>query len=242
LSGVRGGRRQPGEFHRAQNWIGAPDSPIEQAQFVPPPPDDMDRALDQLERFLHDQTPMPDLIKVGLAHAQFETIHPFLDGNGRVGRLLMTFLLCEWKILERPLLYLSHYLRQHRAEYYERLQAIRDEGAWESWLMFFLRGVELVATEAAAKAREIVAFREGLRLVTTERFGRRAPKALELVEKLYFQPFVTVHDVRGLIDVSFAYANQLVAALEANDVLVETSGRRRNRVFAFAAYLSMLEA
>src|SRR6202167_5455629 len=140
LEGVRGANRTPGEFRTSQNWIGPANCTLTTATFVPPPPHEMHQALDNLERFLHETTSFPALIHCGLAHAQFETVHPFLDGNGRVGRLLITFLLCQRGVLQRPLLYLSHYLKGRRAEYYDRLMAIRNDGDWEGWLRFFLRG------------------------------------------------------------------------------------------------------
>ena len=148
MSGVRGGDRTPGEFRRTQNWIGPPGCTLNTASFVPPSVADMVAALDQLERFLHDRISLPHLIHCGLAHAQFESIHPFLDGNGRVGRLLITFLLCEREILHRPLLYLSAYLKARRIEYYDRLTAIRFDGDWEGWIKFFLRGVFEVSVAA----------------------------------------------------------------------------------------------
>ncbi|MGH7863193.1 MAG: Fic family protein, partial [Candidatus Dormibacteraceae bacterium] len=160
LSGVRGADRDPGEFRRSQNWIGAAGVSLDQAYYVPPPPVDMEQALGDLEKFLHDPRPVPPLVRCGLAHAQFETIHPFLDGNGRVGRLLITFLLVQQGVLRRPLLYLSLYFKQHRNEYYDRLQAIRTQGDWEAWLRFFLRGVGEVATQATETARKILRLRE----------------------------------------------------------------------------------
>ena len=155
MSGVRGGDRTPGEFRRTQNWIGPPGCALNTASFIPPSVADMNDALDQLERFLHDHTSLPHLIHCGLAHAQFESIHPFLDGNGRVGRLLITFLLCEREVLHRPLLYLSAYLKARRLEYYDRLTAIRFDGDWEGWLKFFLRGVFEVSVAATRTARRI---------------------------------------------------------------------------------------
>jgi Fic family protein len=140
MNGVRGAEKLPGEFRRSQNWIGASGCSLAQATFVPPPPHEMEQAISDLERFLHSPSLMPDLIKIGLAHAQFETIHPFLDGNGRLGRLLITFLLCEKQIMQRPLLYISYFFKKYRAEYYDRLQAIRNSGNWEDWLKFFLVG------------------------------------------------------------------------------------------------------
>lgn len=141
LEGVRGGERAPGEFRRTQNWIGPAGCTLRDAELIPPPPHEMHIALDNFEKFLHDQTSLPVLIHCGLAHAQFETIHPFLDGNGRIGRPLIPLLLCDRKILERPLLYPSTYFKAHRAQYYDRLMATRDDGDWEGWLKFFLRGV-----------------------------------------------------------------------------------------------------
>ena len=156
LEGVRGEDRTPGEFRRSQNWIGPDGTPLENATFVPPPVREMTAALANLEEFLHDSDDLPVLVHCGVAHAQFETIHPFLDGNGRVGRLLITLLLCERSILHRPLLYLSHYLKKNRAEYYDRLMAIRAKGDWEGWLKFFLLGVYEVSCQAADTARAIL--------------------------------------------------------------------------------------
>src|SRR4029077_18136960 len=146
--GTRGGDKSPGQFRQSQNWIGAGPRGLADAAFIPPPPHEMRVALGNLERFLHDAGGLDPLIVCALAHAQFETIHPFLDGNGRVGRLLITFLLCHEEILKRPLLYLSHYFKLNRAEYYDRLQAVRDRRDWEGWLKFFLQGVAQVAEEA----------------------------------------------------------------------------------------------
>ena len=160
MQGVRGGERNPGEFRTSQNWIGPQNCTLRDALFVPPPPHEMMSALGNLEKFLHEQDALPALVQCGLAHAQFETIHPFLDGNGRVGRLLITLLLCERKILAHPLLYLSVYLKAHRSEYYDRLMAVRTSGDWEGWLRFFLRGVAEVSVAATQTARAILKLRE----------------------------------------------------------------------------------
>ncbi len=241
LRGVRGGERRPGEFRTRQNWIGPEKSPIEQAAYVPPPPSVMLDALASLERFLHDTAPTPPLVKVGLAHAQFETIHPFLDGNGRIGRLLITFLLCERKILRSPLLYLSHYLKARRAEYYDRLQAVRDRGDWEGWLRFFFRGVTSVSLEATRTARRIVDLRERHRKLLTSKTGRGAASALALLETLYYRPVVSVKQVAEITKISFPNANALVESFAKHRLLVETTGRRRNRVFAYRPYLDLFE-
>jgi Fic family protein len=240
LAGVRGSERDPGEFRRSQNWIGPQGCNLQTATFVPPPPSELLHAMGALEKFLHDETPMPILVKVGLAHAQFETIHPFLDGNGRVGRLLITFLLCEKGVLQRPLLYLSHYFKQHRQEYYDRLQSIRDDGAWEAWLRFFLRGVFEVSQEATATAREIVNLRESHRRLIQETFRRGGGNALKLLETLYASPIVSVHHVGRTIGLADANANHLVAQFEELGLLTETTGRRRNRRFAYQSYLDLL--
>jgi Fic family protein len=241
LKGVRGGDKRPGEFRTRQNWIGAENAPIEQATFVPPPPDVLLDALASLERFLHDSSPMPPLVKVGLAHAQFETIHPFIDGNGRIGRLLITFLLCEKNVLRRPLLYLSHYLKACRTEYYDRLQAVRDRGDWEGWLKFFFRGVASVSLEATQTARKIVDLRERHRKLLTSKMGRGTGSALALLETLFFRPVVSVKQVAEITEISFANANALVEALQKHRLLLETTGRRRNRVFAYQPYLDLFE-
>ena len=239
LTGVRGSERTPGQFRRSQNWIGPPGCTLAEATFVPPPVADMKDALGRWEGFLHDQRPMPTLIRVGLAHAQFETIHPFLDGNGRVGRLLITFLLVENRILAPPLLYLSHFFKKHRQSYYEHLQAVRDRGDWEAWLKFFLRGVAQVALEATDTARQIVAMREEHRSLITLNLGRGAGKGLTFLEQLYFRPNVNVNTVMQMTELSFARANDLVGQLQGLGLLRETSGRRRNRVFSYEPYMAL---
>ncbi|HEX2195375.1 MAG TPA: Fic family protein [Actinomycetota bacterium] len=239
MTGVRGSNRSPGSFRRTQNWIGPPGCTLKTATYVPPPVDEMKAALASWERFLHDDRPMPPLIKVGLAHSQFETIHPFLDGNGRIGRLLITFLLVEQGILSRPLLYLSFFFKQHRDVYYERLQAVRDDDAWEEWLEFFLTGVAEVADEATENAHKIVAMREEHRATITEHLGRGAGRALMLLEQLYFRPIVNVTAVMRMTGLSSPRANALVLELEDVGILRETSGRRRNRIFAYDPYVAL---
>ncbi len=192
LEGVRGANRHPGEFRTSQNWIGHHGGTIGAARFVPPSPADMNRALDNLETFIYTERKMPTLLKVGLVHAQFETIHPFLDGNGRMGRLLITFILCCEGILRKPLLYLSHFFKANRSEYYEYLQKIRDEGDWESWLKFFLQGVFEVAQEATITARKVVQLREKHRNIVGTHLSRLGG-AYQLLEHLYQRPVITVN-------------------------------------------------
>lgn len=239
LADVRGSERNPGEFRKTQNWIGPAGCTLETATFVPPPPAEMLWALGDLEKFLHRQEPMPDLIEVGLAHAQFETIHPFLDGNGRVGRLLITFLLCQKKILKQPLLYLSYYFKRFRQEYYQRLQAIRDEGDWEGWLRFFLRGVVQVAAVATNTARLVATMREEHRELLTTKHPRTAGRALQLLEALYFRPIVTAKQAQRVTKQSYANANSLLKKMVQHGLLAEITGYKRNRRFAYQPYLDL---
>lgn len=241
MANTRGQEYSPGEFRRSQNWIGPQGSTLATARFVPPAPDDMKVALANLELFLHDERPMPFLLKVGLAHAQFETIHPFLDGNGRIGRLLITFLLCEKEILSRPLLYLSYYFKLHRAEYYDRLQAIRDRGDWEGWMRFFLEGVASVANEAAQTARRIVTLREEGREKIIQGTGRSTADALRLFEHLFDTPFVTIQMVGKIMGREFPAASRLTKHLEHLGILVEVSGRERKRLFLHQNYFNLFD-
>lgn len=238
LSTGRGSRKQPGEFRTTQNWIGGDSTRIEDAAFVPPPPALMDDALDDLERFLNDGGDLPVLVHAALAHAQFETIHPFLDGNGRVGRLLITLLLVHRGVLDRPLLYLSHYLKQHRIEYYDRLTAIRQEGDWEGWLGFFLRGVVETATEATRLARDIVSLREDHRsLIQKEGMSGRG---FELLDMLFERPVVNVNLVADRLHLSFGGARKLMERFVQGGLLSETTGQQRNRRYAYQSYLDLL--
>ena len=241
LQGVRGSRLTPGELRRSQNWIGPSGCTLNEATFVPPPPDAVPQALSDLERFLHAEPDVPPLIRIGLAHAQFETIHPFLDGNGRVGRLLITFLLCERGILGKPVLYLSHYFKRHRAEYYDRLQAVRDTGDWESWLAFFLRGVATVSAGATETARRILALREEHRTLIAAHLGRGAGTGHRVLEHLYEHPIVSVDDVRAFTGLTWAAANDLVRRLVEHRVLVEVTGQRRHRRFRYDPYVRLFE-
>jgi Fic family protein len=174
-----------------------------------------------------------------LAHAQFETIHPFLDGNGRTGRLLITFLLCEQNILKRPLLYLSHYFKRYRSEYYDRLQAVRDAGDWEGWLKFFLKGVYEVAQEAATTARQIVNLKEEHRQLILSELGRKSGNAIALLESLYFRPIFTVEHVETITNLSYSNANSLIKQLIELGILQEITGQKRNRAFSYAPYLAI---
>lgn len=239
MQGVRGQHATPGEFRRSQNWIGHAGATLRNASFVPPPPDQLPNLLGALETYIHAETKIPLLLKLGLIHAQFETLHPFLDGNGRMGRLLITFLLCERKALSKPVLYLSHYLKRHRTEYYHLLQSIRDEGAWEEWLKFFLRGVIEVANEASNTARQIVKMRETHRQMLIETLDRGAANGLKLLESLYQRPIFTVATVIEQLGLSKQAANTLTEKLVRLGLVRETTGNPRYRVFRYDPYVAL---
>jgi Fic family protein len=241
MQGVRGQERQPGELRTSQNWIGPAGCTLREATFVPPPPTEVPRVMGGLETFLHQDEPA-GLVQIGLAHAQFETIHPFLDGNGRIGRLLIGFYLCERRILQQPVLYISHYFRRHRQRYYELLQAIRETGDWESWLEFFLEAVGEVAEEATETARGIVGLRERHRQLIIDSFGRVAGNGLRVLEALYRRPILTVNVVMELTGVTFPAASQLVHRFVESGILTEMTGKTRNRRFRYGEYVSLFSA
>jgi Fic family protein len=240
MKGVRGGEphKTPGEFRTTQNWWGG-SSPMN-ARFVPPPPEEMTKALNSWEEYVHRHDELPDLIHIGLVHAQFETIHPFVDGNGRIGRLLISLLLAERKILEQPLLYLSIFFKKHKEVYYDRLQAIRDKGEWEEWLEFFVDGVADVATEATETAKKILALREGDR-GRISAMGRRSGNAHRLLDWLFRQPMVTVKTVEHVLKISQPAANALIDNMHRAKILKEITGYKRNRRFSYDGYLRLFE-
>ncbi len=241
MLGVRGGEpsKTPGEFRRSQNSIGGPTPST--ARFVPPPVEEMHTSLHELETFLHVDSDLPILIRVALAHAQFETIHPFLDGNGRISRLLITFSLVHERVLSEPILYLSIFFKRHREDYYDRLQAIRDKGDWEGWLAFFLEGVAVVSSEATDTARRIVDLREQTRSEISQRLGRRTGSALELLEALFRNPMVNVNGVQAITGLSQPAANALANAMEEIGILREVTGKKTYRVFTFDRYLRLFD-
>ncbi len=239
MQGARGADKLPGEIRRSQNWIGG--TRPGNAAFVPPPPHLLPRLLSEFEHYLHSGSPdLPLLVRAGLLHVQFETIHPYLDGNGRIGRLLIMLLLEDWGLLSAPLLYLSLYFKRHRDEYYRRLAAVRTEGDWEGWTRYFLEGVALIADEAVATARDLFALvaRDRQRVLTT---SGSTVMAAQLFEKLPQHPVVTVHSAMRLLDTTRPTAAKAMATLVDAGVLEETSGKRRDRVFAYAGYLDLLK-
>jgi Fic family protein len=238
LQSGRGGTKDPGEFRRSQNWIGG--TRPGNALFVPPPVVEMGGCLDAFERFMHDdQSRLPALIKAGLLHVQFETIHPFLDGNGRIGRLLVTLYLCMNDVLRKPLLYLSLYLKTHRREYYRLLQEVRENGNWEAWLDFFLAGVADTANQAFGAATQIVdLFKQDREKITTE--SDRAGSALRIHELFQQNPFHTANQIVQMTSLSAPTVNAALADLERLGIVEEVTGRKRGRVFSYRRYLAIL--
>jgi Fic family protein len=239
MKGVRGADKHPGEVRRSQNWIGG--SRPGNAVFVPPPPDVLPGLLATFEKAMHARQGHPALIRAGLLHVQFETIHPYLDGNGRIGRLLITLLLEHWKLLSQPLLYLSLFFKRHQAEYYRRLGAVRTEGDWEGWLDFFLEGVATIADEAVADSRELFALvmRDRERIVAAE---ETSVQAIRLFDALPKQPLMSVSSVMRLLDTTKPTAGRAIELLVRSGILEETTGRQRGRWFAYKEYLERLRA
>lgn len=238
LQSGRGGAKNPGEFRRSQNWIGG--TRPGNALFVPPPITELDACLDALERFMHEENSrLPALIKAGLLHVQFETIHPFLDGNGRIGRLLVTLYLCVNGVLRKPLLYLSLYLKTHRNDYYRLLQEVREHGAWEAWLEFFLTGVADTANQAFDAATRIVElFKEDRERITAK--SERAGSALRVHELLQQNPYLTANQLVGRTGLTAPTVNAALADLERLEIVQEVTGRKRGRVFGYRRYLAIL--
>ena len=240
LRGVRGHERTPGEFRRTQNWVGPAGCTLKDADFVPPPPNEMNVALHDLEKFLHDRKSLPVLVQCGLAHAQFETIHPFLDGNGRIGRLLITLLLCERGILQRPLLYLSYYLKAHRAQYYDRLTAVRNDGDWEGWIKFFLRGVYEVSQTATETSRGILNLREQLRDRIAQDMAS-STNGLRLLDHLFEQPILSIRMAQQHLGCAYVTAASVIRQFDEMGILHEATGQQRNRLFRYTPYLLLFE-
>ena len=238
LNGVRGAGKQPGELRRSQNWIGG--TRPGNAVFVPPPPENVPQLLTDMERFIHDGvTDLPPMVKVALIHAQFETIHPFLDGNGRIGRLLIATLFEHWGLLAEPLMYLSGYLKQHQAEYYHRLSNIRSEGDWEAWVTFFLEGVSVAAADAEHSIIDVASLiaADRKRLLQSPKAG---PASYRLFEMLPMMPRFTIERVRQQLDTSFPTATAAVKVLEDLGIVTEMTGQKKNRSYSYQAYVELL--
>lgn len=239
LEGVRGDRARPGEFRNTQNWIGTPGSSLENASYVPPPVPQMLTALDSLEKFLQTPSPLPPLVKLALVHYQFEAIHPFEDGNGRIGRLLITLLLCEMGLLSQPLLYLSAYFESNRPEYYRRLLAVSQQGEWQEWISFFLAGVAQQSHDAISRSQKLLSAWMGYR---EQLLAKRASAlSLQLVDELFQEPAISVSQAAKKLAVTPRSAQQNIDKLMEEGILIEATGRRRNRIFTAPAILRILE-
>jgi Fic family protein len=239
LDNVRGEHLTPGEFRRSQNWIGPTGCTLQNAPYVPPPPQEMLTALNQLERFLHTSSELPALVRVALIHYQFEAIHPFLDGNGRVGRLLVTLLLYAWNLLPQPLLYLSAYFEANRQEYYDRLLTVSQQGRWEEWLHFFLMGVSVQSLDAIQRITQL----QALYLAYTEKIQieRVAERLIDVLALLFERPIVTVRQVEAALDVPYRSAARYVEKFVQLRILREITGQARNRIFQADEILMAIE-
>jgi Fic family protein len=241
-TGLRGKGHKPGQLRVNQNYVGAPGSTVQTARFVPPPPDHIQPLIDNLEEFILKQDQSPILIGAGMAHAQFETIHPFEDGNGPLGRILVAILLTDKGILSLPFLPLSGYFRHHRKEYYDRLQAIRDHGDWENWLKFFLRAVFHVSRQATDTVIQIVQLRDNHWHQIAKKLGGEAGRALQLLDKLFQNPIISVHGVEKIIKGSKGSAQKIIVEFQKLGLLREVSGRVRNQRFAYLPYLELFDS
>lgn len=238
LHRVRGEGKNPGEFRTSQNWIGGPT--IETATFVPPPASEVMNLMGNLEEYMHKSESPPVLIKTGLLHAQFETVHPFLDGNGRVGRLLITFYLCQQQILRKPLLYLSDFFKRNRQTYYDRLNLFREKDDIEGWLEFFLQGIIETSERAVETARRIIKLRDyGIKQIA--KLGRSTEKGMYLYDYLFRTPMVRVKDVERIINIKNPNALTLVSKFVDLGLIKELTGFKRNRVYSFADYIALFE-
>lgn len=242
IHNTHGANKNPGEFRTSQNWIGPAGCTLNTATFVPPTVPDMNVALGDLELFIHQEDFIPALVKIAMIHAQFETIHPFLDGNGRMGRLLITFWLCQQNILTKPLLYLSFYFKKNRAEYYDRLMAVRKNGDWENWIKFFLRGIAEVSDEATESARAILKIKEDATNALYKKDGTNS-NYQRLLNYLFEQPFIKRSDVEQYLDVSNPTAGSILEVFCQMNILVDcTPDKARNKMYAFGKYLDILNS
>lgn len=241
LEDVRGSNKSPGEFRKSQNWIGPQGCTLETATFIPPTVEDMETSMAELEDYMYEDDDVPALIKIALIHAQFESIHPFLDGNGRMGRLLITFWLCQQEILTQPLLYLSYYFKQNRLEYYDRLMAVRIKGDWENWIKFFLRGVATVSDEATESAKKIIGLQNKYSEVLLQN-DKSNNNYTVLLNILFERPIITKKEISELLGVSLPTANTMVDTFCELGILYDkTPDKKRYKTFVFGEYLAILQ-
>jgi len=239
MEGVRGEHATAGEFRQSQNWIGPPGCALNEATFIPPPAPEMQECLNQLEKFLHTEKDLPLLVQLALVHYQFEAIHPFIDGNGRIGRLLITLFLCQRGVLTKPLLYLSAFFERHRQEYYDLLLKISQEGAWREWIEFFLRAVVEQSGDAVSRARRLLDLHHTYTQVSREK--KLTPTAGQLIELIFMRPLLNARAAQEYLNVTFPAAQKALNALVEAEILAEITGGRRNRVYAAKEILEIME-
>jgi Fic family protein len=239
LQGVRGGRMHPGRLKTRQNWIGIDDSPAT-ADFVPPPPSETPGLMEDLVAYIQSESLEAPLLRAGVAHSQFETIHPFLDGNGRIGRLLVALSLLKCRSLRRPVLYLSYFFLKNREEYTRRLQHVRDDGDWEGWLEFFFKGVRETSIQATETARAILELKGEHERLVGSKLGKRSGGGHKLLARLYQQPVISVNEVSRVIGTTYPPANDLVDQFVRLSLLTEVTGQKRNRFFRYQPYIDIL--
>jgi Fic family protein len=239
MAGVRGEHLTPGEFRRSQNWIGPPGSTLETAHFVPPPVEEMHATLDDLEKYIHASSDLPPLVQAALIHYQFEAIHPFLDGNGRIGRLLIILLLIEWGLLSQPWLYLSAYFEVHRTTYYDYLLGVSQRGEWEDWLVFFLDGVQHQSEDAIVRIEHLQHLRQNY--VTSLQRERAAERLMQAIDVLFERPILSIRQLEAAMGIPYRSAQRYIEKLEELGVVREVTGRARNRLYQAEEILSALE-
>lgn len=241
LEDVRGSNKNPGEFKKTQNWIGPQGCTLETATFIPPTVVEMEKAMADLENYMYEDDDVPALIKIALIHAQFESIHPFLDGNGRMGRLLITFWLCQQEILTHPLLYLSYYFKQNRLEYYDRLMAVRTKGDWENWIKFFLRGIASVSDEATESAKKIIGLQSKYSEILLQN-DKSNNNYTVLLNLLFERPIITKKEISETLGISLPTANTIVETFCNLGILYDkTPDKKRYKTFVFGEYLAILQ-
>lgn len=239
LKNVRGQDKTPGEFKRSQNWIGRPGCTLTTAQFVPPPPEEAQKAMSDLEKFMHQKSDISVLIQCALIHYQFETIHPFLDGNGRVGRLLITLFLVWKEIVQQPLLYLSYYFKKNRQEYYDRLSMVRNNGDYEQWIIFFLEGVIQIAQASLEQTRSILDLHEKHKNLLWKK-NISSPLAIKVLERLFYTPLVSIGDVQKFFKIRYQTAAQLMGQFCKLEIVKETTGKKRGKIFVYHEYMKII--
>ncbi|PXX73717.1 Fic family protein [Dielma fastidiosa] len=239
MSGVRGQEKSPGEFRTSQNWIGGQGSSLNNARYIPPSPSDMNEAMSDLEKYIHSEDQLDPLIRAALIHYQFETIHPFLDGNGRVGRLIITLFLMGQKILSTPALYISYFLKKNRIEYYDRMTEVRTKGDYEQWIKFFLQALIESAEDAITTIEELTALHD-MNIALISKMGRISKNALLVFRYLETNPIIDIRKTAEALDIAFNTTSSVITRLKELGILVQTSTGSRNRTFSYEAYLNIL--